>query len=449
MSISLEEKDLKHIWHPCSQMKDYEKLPPIVIDHAKGMYLYDIHGKKYMDIISSWWCNLFGHCNERINTALKNQVDNLEHVIFANFSHKPGIELCELLYEVLPKGLNKFLFTDNGSSAIEAAIKLSFQYHYQVGQVQRKIFMSLSDAYHGETVGALSVSGMDLYAEIFKPLLFDIVRVDAPDCYRCKYGKCRESCNAECFESAEKAFEQYGNVTSGFIIEPIVQGAAGMRMYSPVYLKKLRKICDKFNVHLIDDEIAMGYGRTGKMFGCDHADISPDIMCVSKGLTGGYLPMALCISTDEIYNAFYDDYNKGKAFMHSHTYSGNALACSVAVEILKILKEEKIIENSQDKRQYFKHLVYNTFKDYKYADDIRSQGLINAIELVEDKNTKKPFDSKKRIGYQVYKKALEKGLLLRPIGDILYFNPPLTIEPDEMQFAVKTCLESIKEVLDD
>lgn len=449
MSISLEEKDLKHIWHPCSQMKDYEKLPPIVIDHAKGMYLYDIHGKKYMDIISSWWCNLFGHCNERINTALKNQVDNLEHVIFANFSHKPGIELCELLCEVLPKGLNKFLFTDNGSSAIEAAIKLSFQYHYQVGEVNRKTFMSLSDAYHGETVGALSVSGMDLYAEIFKPLLFDIVRVDAPDCYRCKYGKCRESCNAECFESAEKAFEQYGNVTSGFIIEPIVQGAAGMRMYSPIYLKKLRKICDKYNVHLIDDEIAMGYGRTGKMFGCDHADISPDIMCVSKGLTGGYLPMALCISTDEIYNAFYDDYNKGKAFMHSHTYSGNALACSVAVEILKILKEEKIIENSQDKRQYFKDLVYNTFKDYKYAGDIRSQGLINALELVEDKNTKKPFDSKKRIGYQVYKKALEKGLLLRPIGDILYFNPPLTIEPDEMQFAVKTCLESIKEVLGD
>lgn len=449
MSISLEEKDLKHIWHPCSQMKDYEKLPPIVIDHAKGMYLYDIHGKKYMDIISSWWCDLFGHCNERINTALKNQVDNLEHVIFANFSHKPGIELCELLCEVLPKGLNKFLFTDNGSSAIEAAIKLSFQYHYQVGEVNRKTFMSLSDAYHGETVGALSVSGMDLYAEIFKPLLFDIVRVDAPDCYRCKYGKCRESCNAECFESAEKAFEQYGNVTSGFIIEPIVQGAAGMRMYSPIYLKKLRKICDKYNVHLIDDEIAMGYGRTGKMFGCDHADISPDIMCVSKGLTGGYLPMALCISTDEIYNAFYDDYNKGKAFMHSHTYSGNALACSVAVEILKILKEEKIIENSQDKRQYFKDLVYNTFKDYKYAGDIRSQGLINALELVEDKNTKKPFDSKKRIGYQVYKKALEKGLLLRPIGDILYFNPPLTIEPDEMQFAVKTCLESIKEVLGD
>lgn len=449
MSISLEEKDLKHIWHPCSQMKDYEKLPPIVIDHAKGMYLYDIHGKKYMDIISSWWCNLFGHCNERINTALKNQVDNLEHVIFANFSHKPAIELCELLCEVLPKGLNKFLFTDNGSSAIEAAIKLSFQYHYQVGEVHRKTFMSLSDAYHGETVGALSVSGMDLYAEIFKPLLFDIVRVDAPDCYRCKYGKCRESCNAECFESAEKAFEQYGNVTSGFIIEPIVQGAAGMRMYSPIYLKKLRKICDKYNVHLIDDEIAMGYGRTGKMFGCDHADISPDIMCVSKGLTGGYLPMALCISTDEIYNAFYDDYNKGKAFMHSHTYSGNALACSVAVEILKILKEEKIIENSQDNRQYFKDLVYNTFKDYKYAGDIRSQGLINAIELVEDKNTKKPFDSKKRIGYQVYKKALEKGLLLRPIGDILYFNPPLTIEPDEMQFAVKTCLESIKEVLDE
>lgn len=447
MSINWEEKDLEHIWHPCSQMKDYEELPPIVIDHAKGMYLYDIHGKKYMDVISSWWCNLFGHCNERINNALKNQVGNLEHVVFANFSHKPAIELCERLCEVLPKGLNKFTFTDNGSSAIEAALKLSFQYHYQTGQKQRKTFMALKNAYHGETVGALSVSGMDLYARIYEPMLFDVVRIDGPDCYRCKYGKCRENCHAECFEEVKGAFKKYGDITCGFLVEPLVQGAAGMKMYSPEFLKKLRKECNEYNVHLIADEIAIGYGRSGKMFACDYAEISPDIMCVSKGLTGGYLPMAICISTDKIYNAFYADYNEGKAFMHSHTYSGNALACSVAVEVLKILKEENILEKSADKRKYFKDLVYNTFKDYKYAGDIRSQGLINAIELVEDRDSKKSFDPKKRIGYEIYKRALDKGLLLRPIGDILYFNPPLTIEKDEMDFAVKTCFECIKSVL--
>ena len=447
MGVNWEEKDLEHIWHPCSQMKDYEDLPPIVIDHAEGIYLYDIHNKKYMDIISSWWCNLFGHCNKRINNALKKQVDTLEHVVFANFSHKPAIELCEMLCEVLPEGLNKFTFTDNGSSAIEAALKLSFQYHYQTKGKKRKTFMALNNAYHGETVGALSVSGMDLYAKIYEPMLFDVIRIDGPDCYRCKYSKCRESCNAECFEEVKQAFEKYGDITCGFLIEPLIQGAAGMKMYSPEFLKKLRKECDKYGVHLIADEIAVGYGRTGKMFACDYAEISPDIMCVSKGLTGGYLPMAICISTDKIYNAFYADYNEGKAFMHSHTYSGNALACSVAVEVLKILKEEKIIEKSEGKRKYFKELVYNTFKDYKYVGDIRSLGLINAIELVEDKEAKTSFDPKKRIGYEIYKKALSKGLLLRPIGDILYFNPPLTITEEEMNFAVQTCLESIKEVL--
>ena len=441
------KRDLKYIWHPCSQMKDYENLSPIAIKKAHGLELYSYDGKKYLDVVSSWWCNLLGHTNKKINNALKKQVDKLEHVIFANFTHSGAIELCEELVKVLPKGLEKFFFTDNGSSAIEAAMKMSFQYHYQTGNPQKKRFMALTDAYHGETIGALSVCGTDLYSEIYKPVLLDVVRIDGPDCYRCPYGKTCKNCNAECFEKTQQVFEKYGEETCAIVIEPLLQCAAGMKIYSPEYLKKLRKICDKFNVHIIADEIATGYGRTGKMFACDHAEISPDIMCVSKGLTGGYMPMALAITTQKIYDAFYDDYIKGKAFMHSHTYSGNPLACACALEVLKILKEDKIIEKANKKAKYFNKIIQEKFSSHKNVGDIRSIGLINAIELVEDKTTKKPFDWTKRIGYQIYKEALKEGLLLRPLGDVIYFNPPLVISEKEMNFAVNIAYESLIKVL--
>ncbi len=441
------KKDLEHIWHPCSQMKDYEDMPPIIADHAKGLYIYDINGKKYADVISSWWCNLLGHCNERINSAVKNQIDKMEHVIFANFSHKPAITLCDELSKVLPEGLNKFCFTDNGSSAIEAAMKMSFQYHYQTGNPHKTSFMALSDAYHGETIGALSIGGVDLYSEIYKPMLMEVIRIESPDCYRCKYDENKDFCSAPCFENAEKEFEKHGENVSAIVVEPLLQAAAGMKIYPPVYLQKLRAICDKYNVHLIADEIATGYGRTGKMFACDHAVISPDIMCLSKGLTGGYLPMALAITTDKIYDAFYADYSEGKAFMHSHTYSGNPLACSAAVEVLKILKEENIIEKANANAEYFTSLIKESLEEYRYCGDIRSLGLINAVELVMDKKTKQPFESSCRYGYKIYKKALDKGVILRPLGDVIYFNPPLNITRDEMKAAVEVCVQCIHEVL--
>lgn len=441
------EKDLKYIWHPCSQMKDYEELKPIVIDHAQGINLYDIDGNVYKDVVSSWWCNLLGHCNPRINAAVKKQIDTLEHVIFANFSHKTAITLCEKLSKVLPEGLCKFNFTDNGSSAIEAAMKVSFQYHYQTGNPQKKRFMALSDAYHGETIGALSVGGVDLYSEIYKPILLDISRIQGPDCFRCPYGKNREECNCECIEHAEKTFEKYGHETCALLVEPLLQGSAGMKIYPPLYLKKLRELCNKYNVHLIADEIATGYGRTGKMFACNHAGIAPDIMCLSKGLTGGYMPMAIFVTTQKIYDAFYADYNSGKAFMHSHTYSGNPLACSAAIEVLNILEEEKIIEKACENAKYFNELIKETFLPHKNVGEVRSIGLINAIELVKDKKTKEPFDSKLRTGYQIYKKALKNGVLLRPLGDVIYFNPPLIIEKNDMDFVVEKANKCMKDIL--
>lgn len=445
--MNLVEKDLKYVWHPCSQMKDYEELKPIVIDRGEGVYLFDIDDKSYIDIVSSWWCNLLGHRNPTITASIKAQLDRLEHVIFANFTHEPAITLCEQLSEIIPPNLTKFNFSDNGSAAVEAALKMAFQYQYQTGHPEKTKFMCFTDGYHGETIGALSVGSLDLYAKIYNPMLMDTIRIEAPDCYRCPFGKTRDSCHVECFAQAEKAFEQHGHETCAMIVEPLLQGSAGMRMYPPLYLKKLRKLCDDYNVLLIADEIATGFGRTGKMFAFDHAEVSPDMMCLSKGLTGGYMPMAITITTDKIYDAFYAEYREGKAFMHSHTYSGNPLGCSAALAVLKVLREENILEQAAVRAEYLTNALFTALGNHPNVGEIRHLGLIHAIELVADKQSKMPFNSELRTGYQIYKKALEKGLILRPLGDVLYFNPPLIIDEKAIDEAIMICVQAMEEIL--
>lgn len=445
--MNLTEKDLKYIWHPCSQMKDYEELKPIVIDHGKGVYLYDKDGKSYLDIVSSWWCNLLGHCNPKINEGIKQQLDQLEHVIFANFTHEPAIQLCEKLAGILPGGLCKFNFSDNGSAAVECALKMAFQYQYQTGHPKKTRFMCLSDGYHGETIGALSVGSMDLYAKIYQPMLMDTIRIQAPDCYRCPFGKSRDHCDGECICHAQEAFEKFADDTCAMIVEPLLQGSAGMRIYPAVYLKKLRALCNKYQVLLIADEIATGFGRTGRMFAFDHAGVSPDIMCISKGLTGGYMPMAITVTTDQIYDAFYADYSEGKAFMHSHTYSGNPLGCSAALAVQKILREDHILEHAAKMAVYLNEKLEEAFLDHPNMGEIRHLGLINACELTPDKKTKADYPSELRMGYQIYKKALNKGLILRPLGNVIYFNPPLIIKEEEIDKAVDMCRDAVREVL--
>jgi len=439
--------DLKYIWHPCSQMKDYETLPPIAVERGEGVRLYDVNGKEYIDIVSSWWCNLLGHCHPDINEAVKSQIDRLEHVIFANFTHEGAVELCRELMEVIPEGLCKFNFSDNGSAAVECSLKMAFQYQYQTGKPGKKRFMCLSEGYHGETIGALSVGTMDLYAKIYQPMLMDTIRIEAPDCYRCPYGKCRDCCSCECFEHAEKAFEQHAEETAAVIVEPLLQGSAGMRIYPALYLKKLRELCDRYDVLLIADEIATGFGRTGRMFAFDHAGVSPDIMCVSKGLTGGYMPMAITITTQAIYDAFYADYSEGKAFMHSHTYSGNPLGCACALAVQKVLRRDSIIEKAQVRAEYLNRKLNERLGGHKNMGEIRHIGLINAMELVKDPSSKEAFDSKLRTGYQIYKNALTRGLLLRPLGDVLYFNPPLIINEQDIDTAVELCAQSVEAIL--
>lgn len=445
--INWESEDKKYIWHPAMQMKDNEVFPPVVIDHGKGVYLYGTDGKEYLDIISSWWCNLLGHCHPEINEALKKQVDELEHVIFTNFSHKPAIKLARELEKLLPPGLTKFTFHDNGSSAVEAAMKMAFQYHYQTGHKERTRFMCLPESYHGETIGALSVGSMDLYAKIFHPMLMDNIHFDGLDCYRCPYHKTRETCDVDCFESAEEAFEKYGKETVAVIVEPVLQGAAGMRIYPAEYLRKLRELCDRYGVLMIDDEIAAGFGRTGKLFAIEHAGISPDILCTSKGLTGGYMPMSLTVTTDTIYKAFYDDFGTHKAFVHSHTYAGNPMACAVALTVLKILKRDHVLEKVNENGRYLHEELMKALGNHKHVGEIRHIGLINAIELVEDKKTKKAFPPEKRAGWHIFRKAMDAGLVLRPMGDVIYFNPPLTIERKDLNKAVKLCKEAVISVL--
>ena len=307
--------------------------------------------------------------------------------------------------------------------------------------------MCLSDGYHGETIGALSVGTLDLYAKIYKPMLMDVVRIPAPDCYRCPFGLTREECGCPCFKEAERCFEQYAEETCAVIVEPLLQGSAGMRIYPPLYLKKLRALCDCSDVLLIADEIATGFGRTGKMFACDHAGITPDIMCLSKGLTGGYLPMALTVTTQAVFDAFYADYNEGKAFMHSHTYSGNPLGCRAALAVQDILRGDKILEQAAETAPRLTALLNEALGTHPNVGEIRHIGLIHAIELTADKRTKAPFPSEKRIGYRIYRRAVEKGLLLRPLGNVLYFNPPLVINESQCREAVELARQALYEEL--
>ncbi len=434
------------IWHPCTQMKDHEKYPLINIVKGKGVYLFDDAGNKYIDGISSWWVNIFGHSNKRLNEALKRQVDKLEHVIFAGFVHNPALEAVSRLLKVVPNGLTKVFFADNGSSAIEVAMKMSFGYFKNRGKIKNR-FVYLDSGYHGETLGALSVCGEELYSEKYKEIMIDNIKVKGPDCFRCPFGKTRDNCNAECFVFMEEALLKYKDVISAVLIEPIVQCAGGFKIYPPVYLKKLRKLTKELDIHLIADEIAVGFGRTGKMFACEHANITPDFMCLSKGLTGGYMPLSVVLTNNDIYDAFYDDYATMKAFLHSHSYTGNPLGCALAKEVLDIFSDEDILNKNKPKQEYLRNRVAERFSDYKYCGEVRSIGFITAVELVKDKKTKEPFGYKDKLGFQIYRKALKKGALLRNLGNIVYFMPPYVIEKDDIDRLVDIAYESVTEVL--
>ncbi|MEJ2199994.1 MAG: adenosylmethionine--8-amino-7-oxononanoate transaminase [Desulfuromonadaceae bacterium] len=442
---TLLKLDRRHVWHPCTQEKDLETLPPIPISHGEGVFLYDLDGTAYIDGVSSWWVNLFGHNHPRLNRALAQQATRCAHHIFAGFTHEPAVTLATELCALAPPGLDKVFFTDNGSASVEAALKMSFQFWQQSGYPQKTRFVSLTEAYHGETLGALSVGGCDLYRNIYRPILLDGFQVQGPDCFRCPYGKQRENCQAECFAAMESLVQQQHQQIAAIIVEPLIQAAAGMRIYPPCYLKKLRRICDQYNIHYIADEIAVGFGRTGRMFANEHAGTSPDLLCLSKGITGGYLPLAVVLTRQEIYHAFYDDYESLKAFLHSHSYSGNPLACALACEVLRIFREENILAALSPKMALLA-AAKRRFEELPQVGEFRQCGMVAAVELVQDKESKTAYPWQERRGYEVYKKALGKGALLRPLGIVIYFMPPLTIAEAVLQQLLDIAYEAIVEI---
>lgn len=439
-------KDFEYIWHPFTQMKDYETDKPIIIERGEGIYVYDIKGNKYIDAVASWWVNTLGHSNKRLNKALSRQAEKIEHVIFSGFTHKPAIELAEKLVQITPEPLKKVFFSDNGSTAVEVALKMAYQYWAQVGKSEKSKFVALKNSYHGDTLGVVSIGGCDLFHKIYKPLLFDIFQAPSPYCYRCTMGQTQGNCNFECAYEIENILKANHKEIAAVVIEPMIQGAGGMIIYPKEYLKIVRELCDKYDVLLIDDEVAMGFGRTGKMFACEHAAISPDIMCIAKGITAGYMPLAATLSTQKIYDAFYDDYEKTKTFYHGHSFTGNPLACSVAVENLKILEEEKILEKNQPKIKHLKKGL-EKFRNLKNVGDIRSLGMIGAVEIVENQISKAPFDFKDRIEMKIYKKGLENGIIMRPIGNTFYFMPPYVITEKEISEMLDIAYKTIDEIL--
>lgn len=428
--------DRAHIWHPAAQMKDYESFPPVEVAKAKGCILYTQDNREIIDIVSSWWCNLLGHCNDEISSSVSKQLFELEHVIFANFTHPGAIELVEKLLKIVPKGIEHFNFADNGSSSVEMALKIAFQYQHQIGQTKRVRFACLDEDYHGETIGALSVGAMDLYSKIYKPMMMDNIHIPVPDMYR-------NTDVESTLQKARKLFEKHGHELCALIVEPILQGAAGMRIYPKEYLKGLYDLCREYGVLFIADEIATGFFRTGKMFACDHAEITPDIMCLSKAITGGYMPMSVVCTTHEVYKAFYADYSQMKAFVHSHTYAGNPLACAAANAVLDILNEGSVVSQASENAKWLSEEFEKRFASHENIGQHRHIGLINAIEIVKDRDTKESFDSNLRLGYTIYQDAMKNGLLLRPIGDVLYFNPPLNIDRDTLTKSLDIAQEVI------
>ena len=424
----LKNRDLKVLWHPCTQMKDHEVLPLTPIKKAYGVYLEDFEGNKYIDAVSSWWVNLFGHTNKYINDKIKEQLDTLEHVILAGFTHEQVVTLSERLVKLSPNKLEKCFYADNGSSAVEVALKMSYHANLNDGK-NKPLFVSLTNSYHGETIGALSVGDVELYKETYKPLLIQSIQTPVP-----------QDMSIEAAQIAAKKFEelceQRADEISAIIVEPLIQGAGYMHMYHPEFLVLIRDICNRYDVHLIADEVMVGFGRTGEMFACEVAGISPDFMVLSKGLTGGYLPLSVVLTSNEIYMKFYCDYNEYKAFLHSHSYTGNALACAAANATLDIFENENIIEKNRVLAQQMSQRL-REFESLKNVASVRQTGMVCVIEL-------KGYTAQERIGLKVYEYGLENGVLLRPLGHIVYFMPPYILTKEECDKMFDVAYEAIK-----
>jgi adenosylmethionine---8-amino-7-oxononanoate aminotransferase len=443
--MSSQKNTFDHLWFPFTCTQDIERFPPRVIARGEGIYIFDDGGRRYLDAIGSWWVSILGHNNPRITAAVKQQLDKLEHVLMAGFISEPALRLSGLLGSMLPEGLTRIFYSDNGSTAVEVALKIALQY-WAAKRERRTAFVSLTGGYHGDTLGAMSVGGIPAYHRLFHDRFSKQLFADAPYCFRCPCGKAKETCGAECMASLEHILAEKGDTIAACIFEPMLQGAAGMRIYPEKVLTRLFAACKNYNVLTIADEVATGFGRTGKLFACEHAGVVPDIMCIAKGLTGGYLPMAATVAREKIYREFCGDFMAGRELAHGHTFTGNPLAAAAACEALSIIREENIPQSLAPKTALFKERL-ESFRDIDAVGDVRSIGMVGALELVADRNTKKPFPAEKRIPFLIAQKAMEYGLIIRPLGNVLYFVPAYIITEKEIEFMFDTTAKAIKETI--
>lgn len=441
----LKELDRTVVWHPFTQMKEYASEGAPIIAVGEGCYLIDIEGKRYLDGVSSLWVTVHGHRVPAIDQAITEQLHQIAHSTLLGLGNVPSILLAEKLTAIAPPGLEHVFYSDNGSTGVEIALKIAFQYWQNTGHPGKKRFLSFYNAYHGDTLGAVGVGGIELFHHLYGPLVVHSLKAPSAYCYRCPYGHLgKDACNRECFAAVAQLIEAHAPELAAVIVEPVIQAAAGMLVWPEGFLGHLRRLCDAYNVLLIADEVATGFGRTGKMFACEHEGVSPDLLVVAKGITGGYLPLAATLTTKKIYEAFYADYAELKTFFHGHTYTGNPLACAAALANLRLFEEEAVLARLQSKIKLLQALLAD-FWELAAVGDIRQAGFMVGIELVRDKKTREPYPLARRTGHQVIRKAREKGVIIRPLGDVVVLMPPLAISDEELRTLCAVVAASIEE----
>lgn len=442
----LKKWDHQYIWHPFTQMKDWLNSEPLIIDQAKGSYLIDADGNRYLDGVSSLWVNVHGHRNPTIDRAIKDQINKVSHSTFLGLSNTPAIELAKRLVEIAPKGLEKIFYSDNGSTAVEVAIKMAYQYWQNIGKNKKVSLVHLANSYHGDTLGSVSVGGIDLFHKVYRGLIFKTIKLGFPDCYRLPKGKKYPSYAFEYLERFENLLKQKSDSIAALVVEPIVQGAAGMIMWPQGILKEMRRLCTKYDVFLIADEVATGFGRTGRMFACEHEGVSPDIMCLAKGITGGYLPLAATLTTKKIFDGFVFDYKDQKTFFHGHTYTANPLACAAALANLEIFKKSNVLKDLQPKIKYLSKRL-SMFYNLSHVGDIRQRGFMVGIELVKNRVAKEPFSWEDRVGARICQEARKHGVILRPLGNVIVLMPPLSMTVEELDKLLDVTYDAIQKVV--
>lgn len=439
----LRQWDKRHVWHPFTQMQDWQRDEQIIIERGEGCWLIDTEGKRYLDGVASMWTNVHGHCRRELNDALKAQVDRLEHSTLLGLASEQSIILAARLARITPPGLDRFFYSDNGSTAMEVAVKMAYQYQVHVGRPERSRFITFANAYHGDTLGAVSVGGIGIYHSTFKPLMFETIQAPAPYCYRCELGCSRDACSMNCIDALETLMEQHAGQVAGLVIEPLVQGAGGMIVQPEGFLRRVRELCDRYDILMIADEVATGFGRTGAMFACNHEDVVPDIMAISKGIAAGYLPLAATVTVDKVYSAFLGAYSELKTFFHGHTFTGNPLACAVALKSLDLFEQDNLLVELQPKISRLKQRL-DDFKDLLHAGDVRHCGLAAGIELVLNKETGAAYPWEDHIGINVCLEARRRGVFSRPLGNTIVIFPPLVISNDELDMLLNVLQESIR-----